>query len=203
MSNSHNVAWPPSDHARLGRQFSRFGRIGFILQVILLTIPLLLAFYVLFLASPDGAARRGIDLSNYLSYGSLLVMLFTAFWFYRYMRLGNQLQDEATCPPQSRVISTLWVGLWASCLGIFFSILLLLGAASRMLFLLLATPQTGLMIAPPLGDDPTGSISALDAVSQAALLILLAAELVVLGLTLWLLFRTTRPSEEQSEAALA
>jgi hypothetical protein len=49
----------------------------------MLAIPLFLLVYVLFLRSPVSAQRMGVDLSNYLSCGSLLVMVFTAFWFLR------------------------------------------------------------------------------------------------------------------------
>ena len=71
--------------------------------------------------------------------------------------------------------------------------LLLFGAVGRLLFILLANPQTGIQIAPGPGGDPVRSLSAIDAVSLKSLLIVLSAELIVLGFTLWLLFRTTRP----------
>jgi hypothetical protein len=71
-------------------------------------------------------------------------------------------------------------------------LLLLFSAVGRMLFILLANPQTGIMVAPGPGADPVQSISAIDAVSLSALLVTLSAELVVLGFSIWLLFRTTR-----------
>jgi len=151
-------------------------------------------------SSPESAQRRCIDLSNYLSYGSLLVMVFTTFWFYRYTRLGKRIADPDLRPPQSSALRTLWIGLWAGCLGIFFSMLLLLNAVGRMLFVLMANPQTGMQIAQGLGTDPTKSLSAMDAVSLTVLLVLLTAELLVLTFSLWLLFRTTRPSAAIAEA---
>ena len=189
MSESLSMQWPPADPNRLGAQFSRLGWLGFYIQLALLAVPILLTIYVLLRTNPTG-----IDATNYLSYGSLFVMIFTTYWFFRYTRLGQQIQDPQNCPPQSSVISTLWIGLWAGCLGIFFSMLLLFGACWRLLFILLANPQTGLMVAPTLGGTPTQSISAIDAVSLMSLLIILTAELVVLGLSMWLLLRTTSPS---------
>ena len=185
--------WQPSNPEGLAKEFSRLGWLGFWLQLALLAIPVLLLIYVLFLSGPESAYRRGIDLSNYLSYSSLIVMLFTTFWFYRYTRLGKRIADPESRPPLSSVVRTLWVGMWASCLGIFFSMLLLFGAVGRLLFILLANPQTGIQIAPGPGGDPLRSLSAIDAVSLTSLLIVLSAELIVLGFTLWLLFRTTRP----------
>jgi hypothetical protein len=123
-------------------------------------------------------------------------MAFTTFWFFRYTRLGKRIGDPELRPPQSSVMRTLWVGLWAGCLGIFFSMLLMMSAVGRWLFILLANPQTGMMIAPAKGGDPAASLSAIDAVSLTSLLIILFAELIVLGFTLTLLFRASRSSTE-------
>lgn len=200
MQNNLSTPWQPANPDRLAKQFSRLGWIGFWIQFALLAVPIVLLVYVLFVSSPESAQRRGIDLSNYLSFGSLLVMVFTTFWFYRYTRLGKRIADPELRPPQSSALRTLWIGLWAGCLGIFFSMLLLLSAVGRMLFVLMANPQTGMQIAQGLGTDPTKSLSAMDAVSLTSLLFLLTAELLVLTLSLWLLFRTTRPSAGITEA---
>jgi DNA invertase Pin-like site-specific DNA recombinase len=144
------------------------------------------------------AAATGVNLGNYVSLGSLLVMIFTTYWFFRYVRLGERLKDPAEPPPRSSVVSTLWIGLWAGCLGIVFSILLLLAAAWRILFVLLTNPQSGMLIAPA-GTNPAYSLSAIDAVSLTLLIIGLAIELMVLGLTLWLLYRTTLPTPANTE----
>jgi hypothetical protein len=200
MQNNLSTPWQPANPDRLAKQFSRLGWIGFWIQFALLAVPIILLVYVLFVSSPESAQRRGIDLSNYLSFGSLLVMVFTTFWFYRYTRLGKRIADPELRPPQSSALRTLWIGLWAGCLGIFFSMLLLLSAVGRMLFVLMANPQTGMQIAQGLGTDPTKSLSAMDAVSLTSLLFLLTAELLVLTFSLWLLFRTTRPSAAIAEA---
>jgi len=200
MHNNPSTPWQPANPDRLAKQFSRLGWIGFWIQAALLAVPIALLVYILFVSSPESAQRRGIDLSNYLSFGSLLVMVFTTFWFYRYTRLGKRIADPELRPPQSSALRTLWIGLWAGCLGIFFSMLLLLSAVGRMLFVLMANPQTGMQIAQGLGTDPTTSLSAMDAVSLTSLLFLLTAELLVLTFSLWLLFRTTRPSAAIAEA---
>ena len=50
------------------------------------------------------------------------------------------------------------------------------------------------MIAPGPGGDPVQSISAMDTISLTSLLVILTAELIVLGFSVWLLFRTTKAS---------
>jgi hypothetical protein len=195
------IPWQLVNPERLARQFSRLGWLGFWIQVVMLVIPLLLLVYVLFFRNPGSAQRIGIDLGNYLSYGSLLVMVFTSAWFLRYTRLGKQIADPERRPPRTVVESTLWVGLWASGLGIAFSMILLFSAAWRMLFILLANPQTGIMIAPGPGGNPVQSISAMDAISLTSLLVILTAELIVLAFTVWLLFRTRKASAAGEAAA--
>jgi hypothetical protein len=174
--------WPPKNPEQLGATFSKLGWTGFIIQLVLLTVPLLLAIYMWFGFSPASAARKGIDLSNYLSYGSLIVAIFTAFWLFRYTRLGRRIAAGDPDLTGPGVLKTVWIGIWAGSLGILFSLLQLFGSAGRILFVMLANPQTGLMVSPQMGGDPTQSISALDGISLLVLLVLLTAELVVLGL---------------------
>ena len=183
----------------LAKHFSRLGWIGFWIQLVLVSAPILLMFYVLFLGSPESAHRKGIDLRNYLSYGSLLVMVFTTYWFFHYTRLAGKIADPETCPTLSEVMKKIWIGLWASCLGIFFSMVLMANAVFRLLFILLATPQTGIPIAAK-GADPSNVLSAIDAVSLTSLFFILSAELIVAAFSIWLLFKVTRPAKEAVEA---
>jgi hypothetical protein len=193
--------WPPKNPEKLGATFVKLGRIGFLVQLVLLAVPLLLALYMAFGFSPESPARRGIDLSNYVSYGSLIVTVFTAFWFFRYPRLGRRIAEGDSLLNGGVVLKRIWVGIWASGIGIGFSMLLLYAAAGRLLFVLLANPQTGLMVSPQIGGNPSQSISALDGISLLTLLILLTAEVVVLGLSMWLLYRTATPDAKAGRSA--
>ena len=186
----------------LAKHFSRLGWIGFWIQLALLSAELLLVLYVVFLASPESVQNKGIDLSNYLSYGSLLVMAFMTYWFYQYTRLSAKIADPQTRPPLSDVLRNIWIGVWGSCLGIVFSMVLQLNAVLRLLFTLLATPQTGLPVA-QLGADPSRVLSAIDAVSLTSLSFIVTAELIVLGFSVWLLFRATRPPKKGLEGPSA
>ena len=82
MANNLEAKWEPANRAGLARRFSRLGWIGFWAQLVLLAIPIALFIYVLFVAGPESARHRGIDLSNYLSTGGLVVMVFTTLWFF-------------------------------------------------------------------------------------------------------------------------
>jgi hypothetical protein len=93
------------------------------------------------------------------------------------------------------VEKTIWTGLGAIFLGILFSMILMTNAVGRFLFVLLATPQTGVPFAQT-GGDPAMTLSAIDTVALMSLLFSLFAELIVLALSMWLLFRVTRPSDK-------
>lgn len=185
--------WRPSNPEKLARQFTRIGWVGFWLQLVMMMIPFLLLIYVLFVSSPGSAQRKGIDLSNYLTYIGLIEMAFTTFWFYRYTRVGQKIADPGTRPSLAAVARTLWIGLGASMIGILFSMVLMTSAVGRFLLILLATPQTGIPFAQA-GGDPSMTLSAVDAVALTSLQVTLAAELIVLALSLWLLFKVTRPA---------
>jgi hypothetical protein len=200
MSDGPDIEWPASKRESIAEQFSTLGKIGFFIQLALLVVPILLAVYILLLGRSNQGSGTGIDFGSYVSFGSLLVMIFTTFWFFRYIKLGERMKDPTRVPSRSTVLTTLWVGLWAGCVGIAFSMLLLLAAAWRILFVLLTNPQSGMLIAPTLGTNPTYSLSAIDAVSITLLIISLGAELIVLGLTLWLLFRMTWSAAEKAKA---
>ena len=200
MTNHTTAEWQPKNPARLAGQFSWLGWIGFWTQLVLIAIPIALLIYVLVVSSPESVQRKGIDLGNYLSYGSLVVMAFTTFWLFRYTRVAKQIEDPELRPTQASVQRTLWVGLWAGFLGVFFSMLLMTSAVGRIFFVLMATPQTGVPLA-TVGGDPSSTLSAIDAVSLSALLLTLTAELMVLAFSLWLLFRVTRPAVEPEAAA--
>jgi hypothetical protein len=194
MSDGPDIEWAAQRRESIGEQFLVLGKLGFFVQLALLAIPILLAVYVFVVGRSAPGSGTGINFGGYVSFASVLVMIFTTYWFFRYIKLGQRIKDPAQHPPRSTVLTTLWVGLWAGCLGISFSMLLLLAAAWRILFVLLTNPQSGMLIAPTAGSNPTYSLSAIDAVSLTFLIISLGAEMVVLGLTLWLLFRMTWPS---------
>ncbi len=200
MTNHTTAEWQPKNPARLAGQFSWLGWIGFWTQLVLIAIPIALLIYVLVVSSPESVQRKGINLGNYLSYGSLVVMAFTTFWLFRYTRVAKRIEDPELRPTQASVQRTLWVGLWAGFLGVFFSMLLMMSAVGRIFFVLMATPQTGVPLA-TVGGDPSSTLSAIDAVSLSALLLTLTAELMVLAFSLWLLFRVTRPTVEPEAAA--
>ena len=73
----------------------------------------------------------------------------------------------------------------------------------HLLFYFLAAPQGGVPVFQTSDSGPTGWVSAVDMMSLMALSLFVFAELVVLILSLWLLFRTMQVSAEFPQSATA
>jgi hypothetical protein len=86
------------------------------------------------------------------------------------------------------VAKTLRVGIWASCVGIVVSMLLLIAEVLRLLFLFLKTPQAGVPVIQTQAENRSAWVSAIDVVSLLAEICTLVGELLVVAFTLWLLF---------------
>lgn len=180
----------------LARSFIRLGRIGFWTQVVLGSIPVVLIVYTFTFTRSASGPRAGLAIIEYLTIASLLLLLFTTVWFWRYIGLGRNLADPVDRPSPSAVLSRVWTGLLASSLGVLVSLAIMVIEVAHLLFYFLAAPQGGVPVFQTAGVGPASWVSAVDMLSLMALLLTLAAELVVLVFGLWLLFRTTRDYPE-------
>jgi len=180
----------------VARAFVRLGRIGFWVQAVLGSIPVVLMVYnFVFARSPVGP-RAGLPVVEYLTLISLLILIFTTFWFRRYVRLGTAMADPARRPPQADILGTVWTGLLASSAGVMVSVGIMLIEVAHLLFYFLSAPQGGVPVIQTTGVTAASWVSAVDMMSLMALVLVLVAELVVMIFGLWLLFRTTRDYTE-------
>jgi len=190
----------PSGLDSLARTFSRLGRIGFWTQIVIGSIPFLLMIYVFVFARSTSGPRAGLALVEYLMLASLLILIFTTVWFYRYTRLAERIADPQSRPSASSVTGSVWTGLVASSLGILFSMLVMILETGHLLFYFLKAPQAGVPVFQTSTIGAASWVSAVDMVSLMALSLFLFAEIIVLILGLWLLFRTTQASAEFPQA---
>jgi hypothetical protein len=186
-SNSQNGA------EKIAKSFARLGWIGVIFQLVLMILPLFMLGYVIY--GKVSGTRQLFDLTEYLAIIGLVILTFTTCWSFYYTRLANKIRDPEQRPSQQSLVGKLWVGLWASSLGIAVSLLTLFIEASWLLMLFLKAPQGGVPIIRTELENRSDWVSAIDAVSLLAEVSTLAGEFLLLGLTLWLLFRITRLSE--------
>jgi len=180
----------------VARAFVRLGRMGFWVQVVLGSIPVVLMVYNFAFARSPSGPRAGLPIVEYLTLISLLILIFTTFWFRRYVRLGASMSDPERRPPQADILGTVWTGLLASSAGVMVSLGIMLIEVAHLLFYFLAAPQGGVPVIQTTGAAAASWVSAVDMMSLLALVLVLAAELVVMIFGLWLLFRTTRDYTE-------
>lgn len=196
VDSLHNTAMES-----LARTFRRLGRLGFWVQVVLGSFPVLLMTYIFIFTGTVklSGTRAGLPIVEYLTILNLLVLLFTTLWFYRYPALGRRLLDPETRPTEAQVERTVWIGLVASSLGAVFSMVVLILEVGQLLFYFLAAPQGGIpaiQTAPGTVGGAASWVSTVDVASLMALLLTLTAEVVALVLGLWLLFRTSQTGAE-------
>jgi Protein of unknown function (DUF3611) len=180
----------------LARAFSRFGWIGFWAQVTIGAIPVVLMIYAfMFGRNTTAGTRGGLLLIEYLAAFDVMVLAFTTLWSYRYTRLAKQIADPQRRPSLSILRRAAWTGAAASAFGILLSILVMLTEVAQLFFYFLRAPQAGIPVIQTTGGGPTSWVSAADIMSLLALNFSLLVELLVLGLSLWLLSRSTIASQ--------
>jgi hypothetical protein len=181
----------------IARQLYRLGWAGFCIQLILLLAALVMLAWV----SLGGVGARPVmSRTDYVALVGLAILIFTTFWSYRYTRLARRIAEPGDRPPHRAVVNTLWVGLWASALGVALSTLLLVIEVVRLLIVVMKAPQAGVPVIQTQAENRAAWVSGIDVVSLLADVTTLAAELTVLGFTLWLLFRITRAAEDYESA---
>lgn len=175
---------------RIAKAFARLGWIGVCFQLVMMILPLFMLGYVIY--GKATGTRQLFDLTEYLAIIGLLILAFTTFWSFYYTRIAKKIRDPEQRPSLDTLEGKLWVGLWASSLGIAVSLITLFIEATWLLMLFLKAPQGGVPIIRTEVDNRADWVSAIDAVSLLAEVSTLAGEFLLLGLTLWLLFRVTR-----------
>ena len=183
---------------KVARQFYRLGWAGLGIQLILASGAVFMFVWV-YLGGVPGA-RQTLNRTDYLALVGLAILAFTTFWSYRYTRLAHRIADTARRPPRRRVVNTLWIGLFASGFAVTISLFLLIVEVTRLMFVVMKTPQAGVPVIQMQAESRAGWVSAIDVASLLADVSTLAAELIVLGFTLWLLFRVTQAAEEYDSA---
>ncbi len=187
------AATPPANapERRLGQRFSRVGWLGFWLQIVLGAVPVALGTWF-YLLSPNVTMPGGrIPLVSLLAVCVLVILLFTTALFFYYTRVGRRLRAGTSRWTRPRLKGLVRFGLAASGISVLFSAVIMLGEITHMLLTFLEFPQGGVPVIQTTMQDSTW-ISALDVLSLLALALSVIAEILVLGLGLWLMYWLTR-----------
>jgi hypothetical protein len=190
----------PSKGKSLAGAFRRLGWVCFWLQVFFGSLPILALAYYMAFSRPDPEAPSGLGFVECLTIMNVLILLFTAFWSYRYVRIGRRMNDPTQPPADAELIKTVWTGVIATTVGMLFSMVAIVIDTANLLFYFLKSPQAGIPVIQTAGAASTHWVSSIDMVSLMALVLFLFAELIVLVMSLWLLFRTTLGTPEPSRS---
>jgi hypothetical protein len=202
MMQGLREAITPSKGQSLARAFHRLGWAGFWLQLVFGSLPILGMLYYFAFARPDPNTAGGFGFVEVLTIINLVILVFTAFWSYRYARIGKQMRDPERRPPEPFLVKTVWTGVMATTVGMLFSMTAIVIEAANLLFYFLKSPQAGIPVIQTGGAASTHWVSSLDMISLMALVLFLFAELIVLVFSLWLLFRTTLGSPDSPPSAV-
>ncbi|MEZ2128206.1 MULTISPECIES: DUF3611 family protein [unclassified Sinorhizobium] len=184
----------------LARAFARLGWIGFWMQIAIGAIAIALTVYIFVLdRDPSLATRGGLALVKYLTAASLLVLVFTTIWSYRYTMLAARIADPDRRPPASAVRRTAGVGVAAGMLGLVISMLIMSFEVIQLFLHFLRAPKAGVPVVQTTG-GPASWVSAGDILNLAIIILMTLVEVIVLVLSLWLLFRASTASEEYPHA---
>ena len=186
----------------LARPFRLLGSIAFWIQLVLAVIPVLLLLFALFM---KGISSEGLGttLETTFAYICLIFLIFSLLWSYRYTRLGKKLAGPEPRPKPVPVTRILWTGLIGNIVGMVCSIMVAMGAVGTMLFKVLSRPQGAI----PTVDLRTGASAAgigssqwivpLDVIWLQSLINTLAAQVVGIIVTLYLLYRISQRRHQE------
>jgi hypothetical protein len=195
MSQRLQDAVAPSRARSLAGAFTRLGWAGFWLQVVFGSLPILGTAYYLAFSRPDQDSAGGFGFMEFLTIINILILVFTAYWSFRYTRIGRRLRDPERGPSESYLVRTAWTGVAATTAGMLFSMIAVLIETANLLFYFMKSPQAGIPVIQTGGATSTHWVSTIDIVSLMNLVLFLFAELIVLVFSLWLLYRTTGSPE--------
>jgi hypothetical protein len=188
MTGELEYSLPPAIR-RISGAFRRFGWISFWIQIVLGVIAsLALLFAVASLSARSaGANNPGAGAGLFFSALGLFGVYVSAFWAFRYTRLGRQLRskDEARRPKPKDAIRMLKLGLFISLGGM---LLTLIGAEATVGALLakaLSQPQGAAVFGMP--NNVSQYVQPLDIFVIQANTNILLAHFVGLVFTLWVM----------------
>lgn len=173
----------------VGRWFRKIGWLGFWTQIVIAVVPI--AAFVIVFSTVRGFSLPGdrIDILGWFSLASIVLLLFTTFWSWRYRSIGRRLEAGETAVDAHALSRTVWTGITASSLGVLLSLVVVLAEVIYLLLVFLEAPQGGAPVFQTADGSALSWITALDLLSLLALMLTAAAEIITLLLSLWLLHR--------------
>ncbi|MFB2837688.1 DUF3611 family protein [Floridanema evergladense] len=194
---------PPPSVGRIAKEMRVIGWAGFWLQLFFGFIPVGFAIFFLFLPRNPNKLGSSGSVAFFFGYASLIALIFTLYWCFRYTRIGQKLTNPEIRPSRAEVIRTLSIGLIVNLAGMIFAVIVALYQVNGLLAKLLSLPQgSSTLLTPTQGTAVLARvpITPLQMMGLQAVICAIAAQIIGLIVALWLLHRVNqRPGTEIKE----
>lgn len=132
---------------QIARSFRWLGWAGFWLQALLGFIPILVVVTnVVF--KPASQRLRGFPMGLWLAIACLLILLFSIYWCFRYVQLGDRIGDRDRRPAKAEVVHALKWGLVANLGIITLAVTIAFVRVGQLTYKMLALPQGATVVTP-------------------------------------------------------
>jgi magnesium-transporting ATPase (P-type) len=190
MPENETESLQPSKNDRLAKAFARYGWGGFWSLVLMGAVPVIIMVYTfIFSDRPSGTHRSGLPFVQFFSTMGLALLVFITFWFYRYTRIANRLQEPGAQMNEASLRRKVGTGLAATSLALVFSFLVMLFEVGTLLFYFLSAPQAGLPTFQTTLDGFASWVSAVDMINLLSMVMTLGGEIFAIIFGLLLLYR--------------
>jgi hypothetical protein len=140
----------------IAHSFRWLGWTGVCLQAILGFIPILVVVTNVLVRT--GQQAGGFSLGLVLAIVCIIILVFSAFWCFRYTRLADKLQERELRPAKARVIQDVRIGLVANIGMMAIAVVIALWRVGALTLKMLTLPQGATVVAPnQLGTTVTSS----------------------------------------------
>lgn len=186
---------PPPSVRRIATEMRVIGWVGFWLQLFFGFIPIAFATFFLFIPRNPNKLGGSGSLAFFFGYASLIALIFTIYWCFRYAKIGQKLTDPDLRPSRFEVIRTLSIGLLVNLVGIIFAVIVAMYQVNSLLVKLLSLPQGSSTIFTPTQGAAVMArvpITPLQMMGLQAVISAIAAQIIGLTVTIWLLHRVNQ-----------
>lgn len=143
LFNSEASGLSPQEIARL---FRWLGWVGFALQALLGFIPILVIIANLLFR--PGQQINPFSFGLFLAIACALALLFSTYWCFRYIQLGNRIETPNARPAKAEVLRDLKIGLLVNFAIMAIAVLIALVRVGELTVRMLSLPQGATVITP-------------------------------------------------------
>jgi hypothetical protein len=175
---------------RFAKILQKYGWICFGIQLFLGLFPILLLVFLLVFRLVAEPARGTNWVETILMFLCLLTLSVSIYWSYCYTQLAKRLQHTSERPARAAVKQQLWRGVGLNLSGMAITILIAFGLAWELSITVLFRPQLATVTSGQgnvMKMGQAGVASPIEVIGMQAIVHTLAAELIGVVISLWLL----------------